>query len=288
MNEKEQEIRDLRTLDHILRSHYSQDPSQKEVTESLALLNREIDRQERVRRRRRSARLIWSAAAAVAVLVTVGILSFRLNDRNIYDYVNNSEVAMNIGLPDGTQVWINPGTHLVLDRHFNERQRNVKLSGEAYFDVAHDGERPFVVSADGFKVKVLGTVFNVRSVPGEQNSEVTLAQGSVMMQNEDGVNMVRLSPGQKAVLDAANSALDISSVAVGDLLMRHYGAVSMRHATISDIVERIGQVYGVRINVLHPADTSTYNFSFQKDNDIEDVLSMLRFVCKDQEFSLCY
>ncbi|MGN0189552.1 MAG: FecR family protein, partial [Candidatus Cryptobacteroides sp.] len=239
-------------------------------------------------KRRRLARFIYPAAAAVVLLVTVGIISFRLNDRTIYEYVNNGDVAMNIGLPDGTQVWINPGTHLVLDKHFNERQRDVRLCGEAYFDVARDGDRPFVVSTDGFKVKVLGTVFNVKSVPGERMSEVTLAQGSIMMQNGDGVNMVRLSPGQKAVLDAENSALDISSVAVGDMLMRHYGAVSMRHATISDIVERIGQVYGVKINVLQPADTSTYNFSFQKDNDIEDVLSMLRFVCKGQEFSLCY
>ncbi|MGN0191329.1 MAG: FecR family protein [Candidatus Cryptobacteroides sp.] len=275
------EERELKLLSHAIRHHLSENTG---VEESLAALNREIDAAQRKRRFRRISVVLCSAAAAVAAVVTAGILTFR--SIPALDYRNGGETAMNVVLPDGTQVWMNPGASLSVGNKFNKAERDVRLEGEAYFDVAHDAQRPFVVTADGFRVKVLGTVFNVKSIPGEQIAEVTLAQGSVMMQSASGMNLVRLKPGQQAVLDAESSALEIKSVAVGDMLLRHYGAVSLHHASVSEILAKISEVYGKTIVQISASDESTYNFSFQKESGLDEVLSMLRFICPELELSV--
>lgn len=275
------EDRELKLLSHAIRYHLSDNSG---VEESLAAINREIDAAQRKRRLRRLSAVLGSAAAVVAILLTAGILTFK--SIPALDYLNSGETAMNVVLPDGTQVWMNPGAKLSVDGKFNKSGRDVRLEGEAYFDVAHDEDRPFVVTADGFKVKVLGTVFNVKSIPGEQISEVTLAQGSVMMQSASGMNLVRLKPGQQAVLDAESSALEIKSVAVGDMLLRHYGAVSLHHASVSEILAKISEVYGKTIVQVSASDDSTYNFSFQKESSLDEVLSMLRFICPGLELSV--
>ena len=162
----------------------------------------------------------------------------------------------------------------------------MSLSGEAYFDVAHNPECPFIVTTESFRIKVLGTVFNVRNFPGDTSPEVSLAQGSVAMQNLDGVNLVRLRPGQQAVLDTDDGALEINDIYVGDMLMRHYGAVSLKAATVREIVSEISEMYGVKIIIDGEDDGTTYNFSFQKDSNVGDILDMLEFVCEGVEFSI--
>ena len=261
---------DLDILDHTLRFYLS-GSSDDEMEASLAALNRRIDAAMSGARKARFRRWLYPAAAAVAViLVSVGItLALTWQDGTQY-YANNGETAALVGLPDGTQVWLNPGTELSFDRSFNTDERNVSLSGET----------------ESFRIKVLGTVFNVRNFPGDRNPDVSLAQGSVAMQNLDGVNLVRLRPGQQAVFDTEEESLEINDIYVGDMLMRHYGAVSLKAATIREIVSEISEMYGVKIVTDGEDKGATYNFSFQKDSNVGDILDMLEFVCKDMKFSI--
>lgn len=277
---------ELEALDHALRFVMS-DSQDDDTEQSLRLLNARIDAAQSRAGRSRLRGWMYPAAAAVAVvLVTVGItLALTWRDDTQY-YVNNGESAIMFGLPDGTQAWLNPGTELAFDSTFNADERNVSLSGEAYFDVAHNPECPFIVTTESFRIKVLGTVFNVRNYPGDTSPEVSLAQGSVAMQNLDGVNLVRLRPGQQAVLDTDDGALEINDIYVGDMLMRHYGAVSLKGATIKEIVAEISEMYGVGISIGGEDDGTTYNFSFQKDSNVGDILDMLEFVCEGVEFSI--
>ena len=277
---------ELEALDHALRFVMS-DSQDDDTEQSLRLLNARIDAAQSRAGRSRLRGWMYPAAAAVAVvLVTVGItLALTWRDDTQY-YVNNGESAIMVGLPDGTQAWLNPGTELAFDSTFNADERNVSLSGEAYFDVAHNPECPFIVTTESFRIKVLGTVFNVRNFPGDTSPEVSLAQGSVALQNLDGINLVRLRPGQQAVFDVDDSALEINDIYVGDMLMRHYGAVSLKGATIKEIVAEISEMYGVGISIGGEDDGTTYNFSFQKDSNVGDILDMLEFVCEGVEFSI--
>ena len=277
---------ELEALDHALRFVMS-DSQDDDTEQSLRLLNARIDAAQSRAGRSRLRGWMYPAAAAVAVvLVTVGItLALTWRDDTQY-YVNNGESAIMFGLPDGTQAWLNPGTELAFDSTFNADERNVSLSGEAYFDVAHNPECPFIVTTESFRIKVLGTVFNVRNYPGDTSPEVSLAQGSVAMQNLDGVNLVRLRPGQQAVLDTDDGTLEINDIYVGDMLMRHYGAVSLKAATVREIVSEISEMYGVKIIIDGEDDGTTYNFSFQKDSNVGDILDMLEFVCEDMKFTI--
>lgn len=277
---------ELDALDHALRFVLS--GSHDDDTEpSLRLLDARIDAaQSRARRSRLRRWLYPAAAAAIAIVSTVGLTMFFTHGSNVQRYANNGEAAIMVGLPDGTQAWLNPGTELVFDSSFNTDERNVSLSGEAYFDVAHNPECPFIVTTESFRIKVLGTVFNVRNFPGDTSPEVSLAQGSVAMQNLDGINLVRLRPGQQAVFDVDDCALEINDIYVGDMLMRHYGAVSLKGATIKEIVSEISEMYGVGISIGGEDDGTTYNFSFQKDSNVGDILDMLEFVCEGVEFSI--
>ena len=101
-------------------------------------------------------------------------------------------------LPDGTEVWLNANSKIVYDNDFNQSARNVQLIGEAYFKVAKNQDKPFTIQAGGLKVKVLGTVFNLRSYPDEENIETTLVSGSVAITLDDQPgNTIQLKPGEK-------------------------------------------------------------------------------------------
>lgn len=280
------ETDDLKLLDRAMRALFSDSPD-KDTEESLKLLNARIDTMQRNSRKSFLKRWAYPVAAALAIVIsTVAVTVSVTYDDSLQRYANNGETAVMVGLPDGTQAWLNPDTELTFGRSFNTDDRNVSLSGEAYFDVAHNQDCPFIVTTESFRIKVLGTVFNVRNFPGDARPEVSLAQGSVAMQNLDGVNLVRLRPGQQAVYDTMVESLEINDIYVGDMLMRHYGAVSLKGATVREIVSEISGIYGVEISMSGEDEGTTYNFSFQKDSDIGDILDMLEFVCKGMTFSL--
>lgn len=256
---------------------------QARFVRSLNSLNRRIDALDTaapLRVGRRIALRRFAAAAIAAVALAAALMTYRIATAPfVHNFHNADTVAMHVALPDGSDVWLGPGTTLSYDDTFRIDGRNVELDGEAYFDVKHDAGQPFVVTAPVFRVRVLGTVFNVRSFRGESVAETTLAEGSVALQHPGGRNLICLHPGQQAVYDARCEVLEVNEVPVGDLLLIRYGVITLDNATLSQIVRRIEQIYGVTLRIgaqQVPADR--YNFSFQKDAPVEDVVELLQFV----------
>jgi transmembrane sensor len=111
-----------------------------------------------------------------------------------------------ITLPDGTQVWINADSKITYDQNFPGRYREVHLTGEAYFDVARDTTRPFIIHTRSIDVRVLGTSFNVRSYPNEKTTETALIHGTVevtLHNNPD--KKIILKPNEKLVINNEDS-----------------------------------------------------------------------------------
>jgi transmembrane sensor len=107
-------------------------------------------------------------------------------------------------LPDGTKVWLNSGSVLKYPVDFLVRGREVHLSGEAFFDVKHRNNQPFIVSMkDNLFIRVLGTEFNLKCYPSDNEIEATLLEGSIRLIQEDGHNHIireiHLEPKEKAV-----------------------------------------------------------------------------------------
>ena len=107
----------------------------------------------------------------------------------------------NIVLPDGTKVSLNAGSKLTYEKNFGEKYRQVILSGEAYFDVVHNAEKPFVIHTTAMDIKVLGTEFNVKSYPDERTTETSLIKGSIEVTLKDKrAEKIIMKPREKLIV----------------------------------------------------------------------------------------
>lgn len=104
-------------------------------------------------------------------------------------------------LPDGTKVWLNAGSKMTYSKDYGAELREVNLTGEAYFDVEKNADKPFIIHAGNIKIKVLGTAFNVRSYPDEKNIETSLIRGSLEITLNGSKGKYILKPYQKLVVN---------------------------------------------------------------------------------------
>ena len=160
--------------------------------------------------KRRSNRKWWAAAAAIFLLASIGgelwlnrkpaaptVFSSKHNDKG-----NRSLIL----LPDGSKVWLNAASDLQYPEHFDGNQRKVTLTGEAFFEIAHDASHPFIIHTRKMDVRVLGTSFNIKAYPEEATSEATLVTGSIEVHIKDRPEgSIRLKPNEKLVIANNNS-----------------------------------------------------------------------------------
>jgi ferric-dicitrate binding protein FerR (iron transport regulator) len=123
------------------------------------------------------------------------------------DKIAQSEVSTKSGsrtkiqLPDGSSVWLNGSSKLVYDnKHFGETIREVTLTGEGYFDVVKNKEKPFIIHANKVNIKVVGTAFNVKAYPGEKNTETSLVRGSIEVTVKDRKDKIMMKPNDKLII----------------------------------------------------------------------------------------
>lgn len=148
-------------------------------------------------------RLLAAAAVLLIVITVSGIL---LNQRekpgdptNIIATQKGSKTT--VTLIDGTKVWVNADSKLTYDNAFGVKTRTVCLTGEAYFEVAKDKDRPFIVHTDLMDVTALGTAFNVRSYKDEGDAETALMEGSVQIAfKKKETGKILLKPMEKVVV----------------------------------------------------------------------------------------
>lgn len=115
-------------------------------------------------------------------------------------------------LPDGTIGYLNNGSSLRYPVKFTEKSREVELLGEAFFDVKHNKQRPFIINTVGLDVKVLGTRLNIHSYPDDEYQEITLESGMIeLVQREKGqeILVAEMKPGQHAVYQFGNQRSDV-------------------------------------------------------------------------------
>ncbi len=166
-----------------------------------------------LKRRRLLIKVIMYAGILLMVITTAWILLGK-NDNNITKKAAALQerpqqiIATQNGsrtrtmLPDGTTVWLNAGSKIYFDNDFAGATRDVRLEGEAYFDVVKNPHRPFIVHTAGIDIRVLGTVFNVKSYPVDKTVETTLIRGLVQVtrQGYPQQKPIFLHPNQKLVV----------------------------------------------------------------------------------------
>ncbi|SKD00595.1 FecR family protein [Chitinophaga ginsengisegetis] len=135
--------------------------------------------------RTRSPWLRYLAAAALAgILITAAAWWWRpagkaAHSPAISEVTTRNGSRTSIQLPDGSHVWLNAGSKLTYNKDFGNNNREVNLSGEAFFDIAKNADYPFIIHTARMDVRVLGTRFNLKAYPGDKMTEATLLQGSI-------------------------------------------------------------------------------------------------------------
>ncbi len=139
-----------------------------------------------------------------------GALDYRLNDAKhattngalLYNTLSTPRGGQyKLTLPDGTKVWLNAASSIRYPAVFDREKRQVEVTGEAYFEVAREKDRKFIVRTEGSAIEVLGTHFNVNAYANEPSINTTLVEGSVKVSRGNaGQNSVTLKPGQQAAI----------------------------------------------------------------------------------------
>ncbi len=165
--------------------------------------------------RRLSPLYILVAATFALLVITTSYFAFRLqNFRQITAKANEINVPygsrISMVLPDGSKVWLNSGSKLTYNAGFGLNIRNVDLTGEAFFDIRLNAKVPFIVTTSDLSIRVLGTVFNVRSYPDDKVIETTLVRGRIEVNSlnaGDRQNTIVLSPHEKLIYTKADKTL---------------------------------------------------------------------------------
>ncbi len=170
-----------------------------------------------------NSRIVYKKLRDIAAILIIAILSgillyTTLSKRAGILQMNFTETIIPFGqkgqviLSDGTKVSLNSGSKIKYPSNFNRNTREVFLEGEAYFEVSHDKNKPFLVHSGKLTVKVLGTSFNIKSYPNEKRIETTLVTGSIKIleTNENrNIEVTTLKPNEQAIYNTVSGKISI-------------------------------------------------------------------------------
>ena len=185
-------------------------------------------------------------------------------------------------LSDGTKVWLNAGSQLVYPSVFLRKKREVVLIGEAYFDVAKNKDKPFVVRTSDLNVKVLGTKFDVSAYPEDDFVETILEEGSVGLEIKGpGVmgydKQILLSPNQKISLDRQSREATVRVVDVSMYTSWKEGILKSKSEDLIRMLKKIERYYNIEITLKDPL-VAGYKISGKLDleKSPEEVLNIIK------------
>lgn len=194
-------------------------------------------------------RLWWSVAASVGFFfVTAAIFIIIHHYFPIVERTNFTQ-RRNIVLPDGSKVMLNTNSSISYKRFwFLDKTRQVKLSGEAFFNVVHTSRnRPFSVSSDGLKVEVLGTAFNIREYDGK--AKVLLEQGKVQLQIKNGAELI-IRPGELVdITSISANQYSIHTVNSSIYTAWKTGEMIFVETPLTEIIDMLETTYGYRVQL---------------------------------------
>lgn len=183
-----------------------------------------------------------------------------------------------IQLEDGSLVWLNAETELRYPVKFNSIQRHVYLKGEAYFEVAENVEKPFIVTTSGgVDVKVLGTKFNIASYDDDEQVITTLAEGSVEVGNQD--QTMRLKPEEQVIFSKEDQSFRTQKVDVGLYISWKDGKFIFEEQTLEQIMKQLQRWYKMTVFYTNE-EIKQYRFSgdLKKYDDFDKIVWMLEEV----------
>lgn len=226
----------------------------------------------------------WAVVASFFILLSSGFLYFILNDNKVkkeksLEYITittQKNEKREILLEDGTKITLYDESSLIFPKKFSANIRSVSLSGEAFFEVAKNQLKPFVVISEDIQTQVFGTSFNIEAYQRQKNIKVTLASGKVGVQSSEGQQI--LSPGEQLIYDKSSKKMTSKKIDLEDFFDMKNGVLRFDSATLSEVVEKLEEFYNVKISLnLQNENLCQVTGVFHKE-ELDVVLRQIAFV----------
>ncbi len=224
---------------------------------------------------------IMKYAAVALIFLCLGILFHSgyflwVDESTVSEYIVSADKGQkaSITLPDGTKVWLNSHTRLKYATNYGKKIRNVKLEGQAYFEVAKDKAHPFIVQAGEVEIESLGTAFDVKAYKEDGKVTTSLYEGKVL--TSVGDNKIILNPNEQACYDKRKRELkkNISDNPLYARLWRN-NELSFDNETMEEIAIRLNRLYNISVK-LEDEKLKKYCFSgVIKNNSMENFFEIL-------------
>ena len=186
----------------------------------------------------------------------------------------------NFYLPDGSTGRLNGGSSLRFPTQFRGKVRDVKLTGEAYFDVISNPKKSFVVSTEYIDVKVYGTTFNVMAYSEEKTTEVTLVKGKVEVFKKTN-NIIKsigiLEPNESCIYNSLSDSGHILTVNTSEHLSWLDGKLTFKYESFEEVIRKLNRWYNVNIVIKDESLESYIYYATFQNETLDEVLKLLQY-----------
>jgi len=179
----------------------------------------------------------------------------------------------NIVLADGTKVFLNTVSSIKYPTQFNEDKRIVELEGEAYFEVAKDKNKPFIVKSGNQSIEVLGTHFNVHAYDNESVTKTTLLEGSVAVSYKNQKSI--LKPGQQSNVSENFNKIKIREVDTEATIAWKNGRFKFDNADLKSVMKQLERWYGIKVEYRGDVSDVRFNGGTFMNKNLSEVLKVL-------------
>lgn len=253
LKENENNIKIYNTLLEMWNTEKLTTENQQSLFDSV---KRKISVYENLPKKRFYLTSFFKIAAIGFILIALNLAFYLFREKPAIESVAWQEIAvprgnrMKITLPDSTSIWLNNETKFRYANNFSSTNRQVELSGEAYFDVHHDSEHPFTVKIGNKKIKVYGTRFSVNAYPEDQFIETSLISGSVVFENDSKINgetEFKIEPGNSLYYNKLSNSVENKKIQSSFYEYWEKGMYTFKDEKFETLAVKLKRIFNVEV-----------------------------------------
>lgn len=228
----------------------------------------------------------FKIAASVILVCSVGILLYLRKDdaaawltpvKLVEKRVGKGQMIL-MKLEDGSRIWLNSDSKLTYPQHFDGKKREISLEGEAYFEVAHYDNKPFIIQSGDVKTVVLGTSFNIKAYPGNRKVEVTVVSGKVAVitphKKNGNLKTVYVTPNQKVTYNSKDIEIRPYTVKAEESIGWKEGKMRFAGTPLIQVIEDIERKYNINLKCSDRIKDCTITADFNNER-LDKVLKVM-------------
>lgn len=223
---------------------------------------------------------VWPQIAVACIIIVLGLVNYRMNDKQKQLSTQNFTVLAEKGqrafitLPDSTKVWLNSDTKISYPADYGLKERNVTLVGEAYFEVAKNPDKRFIVEAKGMQVEALGTSFNVNAYQNDNKIIASLFSGSVRVSYDRHVAI--LKPHESVKVDLLNRSFSrYKDESMQNIALWRKNEITFDGESLEEITHIMSRLYNTTICIEDESLKKVCYIGTIRNNNLENFIDII-------------